>query len=526
MIDRVIQLALEANIGTNQLAEQGVYLVSITDPRVRGQLNAIPSYLDRCQRLTKASELGMLVLQAAAPLEVTAEVETRFQLLAEQFDARMNEMKRDIDQTLEVQFRRELERVFSRNGLLEQMFLQLVASDGLLAQTLTEKGQELSSLFDPKNTDSFVSRFERILMEYLSENGTLARLFSPDSKGSYADRLDGLLHEYFGPEAGKVKQLLDPDNTQSPFGKIRTELDEQQHRVNKRFERLISETKAEFSIQIGKLHGDIRELLENVKGQVAKAEEIVRAQKELEEAQKKQSYRSGNTFEERVYDFVLSFASPRGDLAVYTGTQTETSGKVGDIFYAINLDGMWEQVARIALELKNSSCTASGKNAFYMEDLKRAMDNRGCDYGITVLCLEKNCLPDGMPRFPYLQSYPGNRFVVMVDEEVRMPVALEACIHLIKHQAQARMDNKEMQVDWKRIDVAVQNAMSVLGRFRSLKSNVSGTIKSLEEIRGRIDEMEMEVREALTQAQEEVRKALVEDGHSSSEVPRACNNIN
>src|SRR5262249_46323196 len=88
--------------------------------------------------------------------------------------------------------------------------------------------------------------------------------------------------------------------------------------------------------------------------------------KDLETAKKKQSFYAGNSFEERLVNFLVQFANPRQDSAIYTGNTAAIDGKMGDIVYKLNIDGEWSQSVDIALEVRNRECSTSGKSAFFL----------------------------------------------------------------------------------------------------------------------------------------------------------------
>lgn len=516
MKSQVVNVLAEAEVSLEDLDSAGLYFVEVSDDRVKAHLSTLPNFDTCCQRLSNAAELGVLALEAARPLEVTTEIQERFHHLSEQFEARIKQAEETLRTTLEQQFQHELERVFKEGGTLEQRVRTLVASDGVLAQTLKEKGQELSSLFNPDNTESFVAHFKTLLSSYLSEEGSLAKLFSPDVTGSYADRLNNLLIEYFGAEAGKVKQLLDPDVAGSPFAKIKAEMNQMQNTVNVQFIKLMKETKADFTKQIEDLRSNLEVLITKVEGQVELADEKAKRLKEadkhvaeLEAEKRKQSFYAGNSFEQRIVSFLEEFAKPRQDQVEYTGTTTASDGRVGDIIYRLNLDGEWKRIARIALEVKNRECTRSGQEAYFLNELDSGMANRECEFGIVVACLEKNA-DDGKPHFPYLQVQTGNRFVVLSDEDATVPVALEAALHLVARAANAKAEAERAEIDTNRINDAVARALNVVERFRALKQNLTTSITSLGNIRQSVDDMEKEVEAALKEAQAEVRKALQE----------------
>jgi predicted transcriptional regulator len=502
-------------IDTEELEAHGIYPVQVHNPRVKAHLAALPDFAARCERLSRAAELGVLAIEAAGGLTAAADVEARFARMEEEFGRRMEEARAALEDLLRQGVEARLEAVFREGGLLEQRLKPLLAEDGLLAHTLKEKGRELAGLFDPSNKESFVSRFAELLAGYLAEGGALARLFDPDEKGSYADRLNDLLEDYFGPEAGRVKRLLDPDNAESPFAKIKKELDERQSRANQEFAQLIEATKRQFAEEFRGLKQQMEALAQGLAAQAALVEEKARAVAqqqemlaELEEAKKKQSGYAGDTFEERVVEFLEAFARPNHDDVNYTGRTEGAVGKVGDIVYKINLGGAWEGEVRVAIEAKNQAATRSGKKAYFHDELEAGMANRACEYGIVVACLEKNLGKDGRPGLPCFKILSERQIFVLVDENLDMTVALETALWLVRRMAQDTSSRAAQQADWNRIDAAIAKAFSVLELFKALKKNLTGSIKGLQEIQKQVEEMEGRVKEALEEARAEVARAL------------------
>lgn len=497
-----------------QDGEELFYLVEVTHPRVRAHLAALPDYDARCRRLSQAAELGVLAIEAAGPFQAAAEVEERFARLSERFSEELARAAEGMRGLLKENFAAELDRVFREGGLLEQRLKLFVAEDGYLARVLKEKGRELASLFDPANTESFVYRFQELLSSYLDEGGSLARLFDPDEKGSYADRLNGLLEEYFGPAAGRVKQMLDPDNAASPFARIKRELEEREKQADLRLTRLLEATKRQFAEEFQAVRARLEEMAQNLAARFAVLEERERALEEekkladlLEEAQKKQSFWAGESFEERLLSYLESYAAARQDRVEYTGKTAEVAGRPGDMVYLVNLDGFWGRQVRVAVEAKNQAVPRRGRTAFFEGELEAAMANRNCACAVLVAALEKNTGPDGRPALPYLHLVGRNKIAVLVDENFDVPVALDAALMLVRRMAEEAASAEE-GVDWRRVDQALAQAFSVLGHFAALKRALTESVKGLEGIKGRVEEMEDAVREALEAARLEVRKAL------------------
>ena len=515
MKGQVITSLTSTGLTLETLGNTGLYVIEVADTRVKAALNVLQSYEDRCARLSKAAELGMFAMEAAQPMDIATDVQSRFSELENSFRCLTTSLESSVKDALHHNFQVELDKVFKEGGTLEQRVRALVSNEGALARTLQEKGVELTHLFDPSNQDSFIARFESLLSNYLSTTGSLAKLFSPEQKGSYADRLNMLFEEYFGSEAGRIKQLLDPNVSTSPFGKIKSDMETRQNTVNQHMLELIAETKAGFSGHFEGLKANILAIQTRVEGytrafeeKAKRLEEAEQHMTELEAAKRKQAFYAGNSFEARIVDFLQQFARPRRDRAIYTGNTPDNAGKIGDIVYKLNLDGEWKRRSDIALEVRNRTCSRSGKSAFFLDDLEAAMRNRQCEFGIVVACLDKNANNSGKPSFDYLHEFEGNRFVVLVDEEVMVPIALEATLHLISRIAKFRGEAEQQDIDTQRINGAIASALSVVAKFRALKANLTTSITNLTTIRQSVDEMEQEVDQALREAQNEVKKAL------------------
>ncbi len=115
--------------------------------------------------------------------------------------------------------------------------------------------------------------------------------------------------------------------------------------------------------------------------------------------------------------------------------------------------------------------------------------------GFTVLDAE-----DGRADFPFIQERAGNRYVVLVDELVNTPVALEAALHAIGGSARAarRPDVRPLQMD--RLRDAVARAIEVGELFRSLESTLASQVESLQQVRKRVQDMEARYTRALDDA--------------------------
>lgn len=236
--------------------------------------------------------------------------------------------------------------------------------------------------------------------------------------------------------------------------------------------------------------------LSDLRAQVERAEQVIASSLEREQSLLDRrdlvgqtSHRKGMEFETLVAQELASFGASRGDLVERVGSQasTGTSSKKGDVLYQMRAGG---RLVPVILECKDEALRMSGSNPFYLADLETAMRERGAEFGVVVSTLDQNLGNDGS-KFPVLQFFGDNQFVVLIDRENDHPVALETVMHLI-HQSVSQKKLKEgaTAIDLGEVAQSLQRLSETHSRFSSLKRTCTNLCHQVESMRAQLDGMD------------------------------------
>ena len=162
-----------------------------------------------------------------------------------------------------------------------------------------------------------------------------------------------------------------------------------------------------------------------------------------------------------------------------------TTNKKGDLFYQMQVG---DRHIPIAIECKDEQLTMSGAKPFCLPELESAMRTRGGDYGIVVANLAQN-LTDGRPKFPVLQPFGDDRFVVLVDREQESPVALEAVLCLIHRAETLRQAEEATAIDMGAVSQAVESIVRTSTEFKTLKATCTSLGDQVAKMRSQLDTM-------------------------------------
>ena len=252
------------------------------------------------------------------------------------------------------------------------------------------------------------------------------------------------------------------------------------------------------------IESTLEKATEGVKEHVDNASVLLQSHQDREEARlkaeemkEKTSSHKGLVFEERLFRELSDFADHRGDQVEHTGASSEggSNSKKGDLLYTL-------QTARgpvkIAIEAKDKRLTQSGKEPFFLPDLRTAKLERKAKYGIVAASLDANSDADGRPRFMPLKSLGDDNYAVIIDEEQATPIALLSAIQMIaSFEANQNQDagksekTAEIQRRLQKITEATSNLRSMKASATRLQEN----LKSLQETLQAFDyELKREVR--------------------------------
>jgi hypothetical protein len=197
-----------------------------------------------------------------------------------------------------------------------------------------------------------------------------------------------------------------------------------------------------------------------------------KARMEAEEMKEGASSRKGADFESRILHDLSAFADHRSDTVIHTGNDSEkgTTSKKGDLIYTMTTP---RGPVKIALELKDDRLYQSGQNPYFLPSLRAAKEERGAKYGIVVASLDENSRRDGTPRFMPLKSLGDNNYVVLVDEEQQIPIALLAALQMIGN-LEARQDTHQLRAEKiVQVERRLQKISEITTRLKGMKTSAN-----------------------------------------------------
>ena len=306
------------------------------------------------------------------------------------------------------------------------------------------------------------------------------RDFQERSERDY-DELSSKLEEKAVSTQATVTEVY--ERAERVLKSVLEELEEGASRSEERTENVVGHFKE-------RLEGTLRELGQ----QVSRAEQVIAAGLEREQALitqqnlRNQSSSKGTSFEERVKNQLQNFGRGRGDLVELTGTKSSagTSSKKGDIFYQMKVG---DRVVPVVIECKDEKLAMRGTNPFQLPGLETSMRERGGEYGIVVANLKQNSDEDG-PRFPALQMFGQDRFVVLVDRDQEHAIALETALQLIQQRASEKKQGSEVTMDIAAVSQAIENIQITSEQFRGLKTTCTNLGTQLARMRSQLDELD------------------------------------
>ena len=349
-----------------------------------------------------------------------------------------------------------------------------------VAEDLMEIGALVGTIYSPMNSTLQISeelqRQQRRMLEESSRHQAAMRRNAEDSVEALermeerlartAIQTESALHELRAQTTNAVEALLK---------QLKQELQENSqdaHGVLERFEQSAQRT------------------LDDLDTQLSRTEQAIAGAALLE----KSAHVQGEDFEKRVYRDLKNFGRPRGDLVERVGTRSEagTFSKKGDLLYHLKTP---EGTVRVAIECKNRDLTLTGKDRFCLPELEEAMDERGADFGLVVAPLDKNSDENGCGDFPPLQQMGEKRFVVLLDENMTTPVALETALLWVERQLQSADANASVPgVDLESIQQSVERIVRVSSQCRSLKKTSTNLVKTAARLRQQLDEFDEELK--------------------------------
>ena len=294
---------------------------------------------------------------------------------------------------------------------------------------------------------------------------TLDATFDENSKKSAIAKLEKVLEEARKEQVKSVKQLLDPDNDDSPLGRWRSE---------------IVKTVKE---QGESIEGALDELREQLGVDVARAEE------------REKAAGKGFDFEDVVLAQLDPIVTPHEDVPEHVGDVIGSDGtKVGDIVVSINPADTPGRTVRYVVEVKDKSMTL--KKA--LDELNAAMRNRDAEAGLMVFASPAAC-----PIKEPFQWF-DHKALVVLDKQELDPCALRLACLWARWTARREDAEGAETVDTARIQALINAARLSLKTATAIKGDhtkartaidqASGHLIALvNDLNGTLDELETEI---------------------------------
>ena len=436
-------------------------------------------------RLRDALVLGAEVLQKARARSEVDYIDKRFADVSKEFGERIGEVVAGTTSGLNMlvaSTKDALTKLLSprdNNSPLKERFEAL---DGLVQKVKTELAEEhakvlqntaaLTTQFDFDGGDK-VSHLAKLKKHIADFETRVKELFNPKgTQESYAVQLNHHLASIFG-EAGTLPKLLDQrlefSESESPFGKFRSDV----------------------ASQLADMREKVVESIGNLKAEL----EAYRAQIGQAATDREKMSIKGDDFEEAALELLTPFAQKRGDIVERVGTEVETgTSKKGDLNYRFNGNG-----GLVAIEARNKKVDSMPK---FTKDLLGAVRNRAAGFGILVV-RDADHLPKSVGDWQFDTSPDGIGYIF----------THAGLLELSLKFAQARLRYAAAEVagvDVSALKILIAAVEKKLRDASNIKRNLTEIETTVKAIRDQLDEMTNEVKSHMAQIGAEVAKAQPE----------------
>jgi hypothetical protein len=379
---------------------------------------------------------------------------------------------------------RDMDALIGQEGSFTQRLNQQFTNmDDALRAYLGRDGELAKQLDDAVGADS---EFLRKLRAFIAPDGELAHMLDAyiGGEGELASRLDQAfgetgelsrrLESVFGEKAGLVYRLLNPMDEEAPLGKLRKSLLDASDLAN---------PKSPVALIL-------RELQE-VKAAVG----IKQAVKAAEQ----KGTGKGARFQDRVFEALLPIALRFNDDLEQTGDKPGATGKKGD--QVATIAGNNGASPRIVFEDKNGRLTYKGEGSIYRE-VEEAKENRGACLAVVVVADQHR--PAHAPLLEY--NEPNRTVTVYVADEDPAGPALEVAYCLARKLALDTTRTEGKRLTAASVHAYIARIHGALERIQSIQGGLSKNIKSLEDTKGKLDELRAEIVAALDEMEAGLRQ--------------------
>jgi hypothetical protein len=287
--------------------------------------------------------------------------------------------------------------------------------------------------------------------------------FDPDSKRSVLSKLETILEEARERQVQSVRQIINPDDPESPMGRM----------------------SHAFKEQFGQVLGALAEVSEKVAVTKAEAQII-----ELTAGK-------GFSFEDLLHSSLIEVVSVHGDVSDQVGnTSGRLGNKVGDEVVELNDEDTRGASVRYVLEAKDRKLGLKAS----LGELEKAMENREADAGILVFS-RQDLAPTQGPFQPF-----GDKAIVVLDKDEGDLSALRLACCWARWVVQRKLSSVEDAVDIDRVEALIEDGRRALTRISNVRRAHSAARNKIQEAAGQVDGLGSELDEIFSQLCEEIRR--------------------
>lgn len=127
-----------------------------------------------------------------------------------------------------------------------------------------------------------------------------------------------------------------------------------------------------------------------------------------------------------------------------------------------------------------------------LEEMRQAAVARGARFSIGVF--SDDACPSGVGP---IRAYPENRVICSVSPDGSQSLPLEVAYGLARSEVCWQLRHDGHGIDRARVKEAVRHASEKLSQFTRLKQNMTKLVKTAEEIRDQLDDIERDIRSTL-----------------------------
>jgi hypothetical protein len=430
---------------------------ALADADVFRVLQEVPED-DRGNFALRAIKVGVLALRDARTVAKADFVERQFDRMCDEFRREMREAFGS-----EGRVTRKIHEVFGENGVIDTKMRAFFGEDG---------------------------QFQALLDEYIGEDGKLSRSLDGriGAQGDFGRTLDGFLGEKgalrqaldgeFGPEAGRLYRILNPEDKTTPLGRLRETLEDRFDPA--REGSFIHGLRGDFTSQIAQLRQDL-----GLQAAVA--------------AERAKGSQKGIDFQDHVFQLVNRLAAPHGDRAEDTSELKGPLGDVGDALVSLDPGSTGSVERRIVVESKNTKITLSGKDSIHRE-LDEAMQNRDAHFAIAAV---EHSFAE---RFAPLQYVAPDKVLVAVDADEADSLPLQVAYQLARALVVSRAVRQEAQPDVEAILGRLAEINRHLETVRAMKVNLTGAATNIDNVKLMLDQMKDNIKETVADLVRAIQK--------------------